>query len=445
MHAPGIPMSETSLRNSRTLSPADSGKEVVVKGWAQEIRNLGGISFLIMRDRYGVVQITAPKKKIAPEVMGVLTSLSRESVVKVTGMVKAAEQAKGGVEIIPSTIEVLSAAASPLPMGVIDKVNVEADTRFDHRFMDLRRPEARAVFEIKSMALNLIDRFLVDEGFVEVFTPKIVASGAEGGATLFQLKYFDHMAYLAQSPQLYQARLMSAGLAGVSVTAPAFRAEPSDTVRHVSEFVSFDGELAFIDSMADVLDVVERCTRSVIEGIAAQATPQLELLNASVSVPKAPYPVIEYKDAVEMVQGTGMKIELGDDLGTEGEKALGEVMKEKGYDMYWIVEYPEEAKPFYIMEKDGTPYSYSFDLDYKGQEISSGGQREHRYDHLVARMQKKGLDPEAFGFYLDAFKFGMPPHGGWGIGVERLVQKMLDLPNIRETILFPRDRVRLVP
>ena len=197
--------------------------------------------------------------------------------------------------------------------------------------------------------------------------------------------------------------------------------------------------------MADVLDVVERCTRSVIEGIASQAAPQLELLNTTVSVPKAPYPVIEYKDAVEMVQGTGMKIELGDDLGTEGEKALGEVMKEKGYDMYWIVEYPEEAKPFYIMEKDGTPYSYSFDLDYKGQEISSGGQREHRYDHLVARMQKKGLDPEAFGFYLDAFKFGMPPHGGWGIGVERLVQKMLDLPNIRETILFPRDRVRLVP
>jgi aspartyl-tRNA synthetase len=438
-------MSEVALRNSRTLSPADSGTEVVVKGWAQEIRNLGGISFLIIRDRYGVVQITAPKKKIAPEIMSVLTSMARESVVKVTGTAKAAEQAKGGVEIIPSMIEVLSAAASPLPMGVIDKVNVEADTRFDHRFMDLRKPEARAVFEIKSMALSLIDRFLVDEGFVEVFTPKIVASGAEGGATLFQLKYFEQMAYLAQSPQLYKQMLMSTGLDRVFEIGPAFRAEPSDTVRHVSEFVSFDGELAFIDSMADVLDVVERCTRSVIEGIVEKAAPQLEVLNVMVSVPRSPYPVIEYKDAVEMVQGTGMRIELGDDLGTEGEKALGEVMKGKGHDMYWIVEYPEEAKPFYIMEKDGTPYSYSFDLDYKGQEISSGGQREHRYDHLVARMQKKGLDPAAFGFYLDAFKYGMPPHGGWGLGVERLVQKMLDLPNIRETILFPRDRVRLVP
>jgi nondiscriminating aspartyl-tRNA synthetase len=438
-------MSESTLRNSRSLSPADAEKEVVVKGWAQEIRNLGGISFLIIRDRYGTVQITAPKKKIVPEVMTALTSLARESVVKVTGTAKSANQVKGGVEIIPSSIEILSAAASPLPMGVVDKVNVEADTRFDHRFMDLRKPEVRAVFEIKSLVLNLIDQFLIDEGFVEVFTPKIVASGAEGGATLFQLRYFDKTAYLAQSPQLYKQMLMSTGLDRIFEIGPAFRAEPSDTARHVSEFISFDGEMAFIDSMTDVLAVIERCTQSVISGVEARAKAQLEILNATIAVPKAPYPVIAYKDAVEMVQSTGMNIKLGDDLGTEGEKALGEVMKGKGYEMYWIVEYPEEAKPFYIMEKDGTPYSYSFDLDYKGQEISSGGQREHRYDHLVARMQKKGLDPESFRFYLDAFQFGMPPHGGWGIGIERLVQKMLNLPNIRETILFPRDRIRLVP
>ncbi len=438
-------MSEATLRNSRTLAPADAEKSIVVKGWAQEIRNLGGISFLIIRDRYGLVQVTAPKKKVSPEVLSTLTSLSRESVVKVTGIAKAANQVKGGVEVIPQDIEVLSPAASPLPMGVVDKVNVEADTRYDHRFMDLRRPEARAVFEIKSLAHSLIDQFLVDEGFVEVFTPKIVASGAEGGSTLFQVNYFDRPAYLAQSPQLYKQMLMSTGLDRVFEIGPAFRAEPSDTVRHVSEFISFDGEMAFIDSMNDVLDVIERCTQTVIKGLAERAGPQLEVLGAEARVPKAPYPVIEYKDAVEMVQGTGMRIELGDDLGTEGEKALGEIMKERGNDMYWIVEYPEEAKPFYIMEKDGTPFSYSFDLDYMGQEISSGGQREHRYDRLVERMRKKGLDPESFRFYLDAFQYGMPPHGGWGLGVERMLQKMLGLSNIRETILFPRDRVRLVP
>lgn len=438
-------MSEAIARSAKTISPADADKEVTVQGWVQEVRNLGGISFLQLRDRYGIIQITAPKKKIAPEVMETLGSLARESVVKVTGTAKASQQAKGGVEIIPSRVEVLSSAATPLPMGVVDKVNVEADTRFDHRFMDLRKPEVRAVFEIKSQVLSLIDQYLVDNGFVEVFTPKIVASGAEGGATLFELKYFGRCAYLAQSPQLYKQMLMSTGLDRVFEIGPAFRAEPSDTVRHVSEFISFDGEMAFIESQNDILAMIEGCTQAAIKGVQEKCKAQLETLNVTVALPKAPYPVVEYKDAVDMVAGEGMKIALGEDLGTEGEKLLGEVMARKGYEMYWIVEYPEEAKPFYIMEKDGTPFSYSFDLDYKGQEISSGGQREHRFDHLVARMQKKGLDPSSFGFYLNAFKYGMPPHGGWGLGVERLVQKMLNLPNIRETILFPRDRIRLVP
>lgn len=417
----------------------------MVQGWAQDIRNLGGISFLQLRDRHGIVQITAPKKKTAPEIMEIMASLPRESVVKVTGLAKASKQAKGGVEVLPSNIEVLSAAASPLPMGVIDKVNVEADTRFDHRFMDLRKPNVRAVFEIKSQVLSLIDQYLVKNGFTEVFTPKLVASGAEGGATLFQLRYFDQTAYLAQSPQLYKQMLMSAGLDRVFEIGPAFRAEPSDTVRHVSEFISFDGEMAFIESQRDVQQMIEGCTQAVIAGVMERCKPQLEILGAEVTLPKTPYPVLAYEDAVEMVAAEGMKVELGEDLGTEGEKLLGEIMSRQGNDMYWIQEYPEEAKPFYIMEKDGSPYSFSFDLDYKGQEISSGGQREHRYDRLVERMEKKGLDPQSFNFYLEAFRFGMPPHGGWGLGVERLVQKMLDLPNIREAILFPRDRVRLVP
>ena len=362
-----------------------------------------------------------------------------------TGTAKASAQAKSGVEVIPSKLEVLSSAAAPLPMGVIDKVNVEPDTRFDHRFMDLRKPETRAVFEIKSTVLSLIDQYLVDNGFVEIFTPKLVASGAEGGATLFELRYFDQPAYLAQSPQLYKQMLMSTGLDRVFEIGPAFRAEPSDTVRHVSEFISFDGEMAFIESQRDVQRMIEGCTQAVIGGVIERCRPQLELLGADVTLPKAPYPIIEYKDAVEMVAAEGMRIAQGDDLGTEGEKLLGSIMASQGNEMYWIEEYPEEAKPFYIMEKEGTPFSYSFDLDYKGQEISSGGQREHRYDHLTARMEKKGLDPASFNFYLEAFKYGMPPHGGWGLGVERLIQKMLDLPNIREAILFPRDRVRLVP
>jgi nondiscriminating aspartyl-tRNA synthetase len=442
----GVLMSDGApLRDSRSISLNDAEQNVTVHGWVQDVRNLGGISFLILRDRHGILQITAPKKKVSGDIMETLSTIPRESVVEIVGVVKESKQAKKGLEIIPSQIDVLSRAASPLPLGIVDKVNVEYDTRFNNRFMDLRKPEVRAVFEIKSLTLDLIGDYLIDRDFVEVFTPKIVASGAEGGATLFELKYFNHLAYLAQSPQLFKQMLMSTGLDRIFEISPAFRAELSDTVRHVSEFISFDGEMAFIRSQRDVLDVIEGCTQSVIRGVRDRGKEHLEALGVEVSVPREPYPTVTYEQAIDLLSSEGMELSLGEDLGTEGEKVLGEVMGRKGYDMYWIVEYPEEAKPFYIMEKDGTIFSHSFDLDYRGQEISSGGQREHRYDRLMQRMQKKCLDPSTFKFYLDAFAYGMPPHGGWGLGVERLVQKMLGLSNIRDAILFPRDRNRLVP
>ncbi len=433
------------LYDSKSITASEYDKEITVEGWVQEVRNLGGISFLILRDRYGVVQVTAPKKKISLELLQAINSISRESVVRVTGTVKPSTQVKSGYEIIPSSLMLQSPALTPLPMGVVDKVEVETETRFNHRYMDLRKPEVRAIFEIKSLTMRLIDEYLADNGFVEVFTPKLVASGAEGGATLFKIDYFGKVAYLAQSPQLYKQMLMSTGLDRVFEIGPAFRAEPSDTARHVSEFVSFDGEMAHIDSQADVMAMIEGCMQFVISEVKERGARSLEVMGREMMIPKAPYPVLSYEKAVGLVQGTGFRIDLGDDMGTEAEKLLGDLMAQDGHERYCIFEYPEEAKPFYIMEKDGTPYSHSFDLDYKGQEISSGGQREHRYDRLVQRMEKKGLDPRSFGFYLNAFAYGMPPHGGWGLGVERMVQKMLGLSNVRETILFPRDRNRLVP
>lgn len=432
-------------RSSITITKEDFDQEVTIRGWVQDVRNLGGISFVILRDRYGVLQIAVPKKKVPPELFEALTTIPRESVVCVAGIVKESKQAKMGFEIVPKSMEVLSKAASPLPLGVVDKVGVEVETRFNNRFMDLRKAETRAVFEIKSLVLDLIDESLEKEGFVEVFTPKIVASGAEGGASLFEIKYFDKPAYLAQSPQLYKQILMSTGLDKVYEIGPAFRAEPSDTIRHVSEFISFDGEMAFISSQRDVMDVIERCMIEVIKGVSERGSKQLETIGAQIVVPRSPFPVLTYSDAVDILISKGRMIKEGDDLGTEDEKVLGEVMKSRGSDMYWIIEYPESSKPFYIMEKEGTPFSHSFDLDFAGQEIASGGQREHRYDALTNRMEKKGLDTSSFRFYLDAFMYGMPPHGGWGLGLERFVQKMLGLPNIREAILFPRDRNRLVP
>ncbi|MDR0778940.1 MAG: aspartate--tRNA(Asn) ligase [Methanomassiliicoccaceae archaeon] len=431
------------LRDSKTISAADTA--VTIKGWVQDIRNLGGISFVIIRDRYGTIQVTMPKKKIAPELFEGLTTLSRESVVSITGDVKTSDQTELGVEIIPSSFELYSNAAVPLPMGVIDKVNVEMDTRLNNRFMDLRKPEIRAIFELKSLMLELLNEAMTSNGFLQVFTPKVVASGAEGGSTLFKLDYFGRPAYLAQSPQLYKQMLMSTGLDRIYEVGPAFRAEHSNTNRHVTEFISFDGEMSWISSQSDVMSMIEKIIDHILNGLKEKGKKQLAVLGKDVNVPSVPYPVLTYSECLKMLSSAGMELKDGDDLGTEGEKLIGDIMAAKGQEMYWIAEYPELEKPFYIMEKDGTPYSFSFDLDYKGQEISSGGQREHRYDKLVERMKKKGLDPESFDFYTDAFKYGMPPHGGWGIGLERLLVKMLDLPNIREAILFPRDLSRLSP
>ena len=433
----------TAVRDSSNITVEDG--TATVKGWVQDVRALGGIAFVTLRDRFGTIQITLPKKKIDPALFEELTKLPRESVVAVTGEVKASNQTALGLEIIPSAVEVYSKAATPLPLGVVDKVNVEMDTRLNHRFMDLRKPEIRAIFELKAMMVELIEECVRENGFNQVYTPKINAAGAEGGAELFKIQYFDRPAFLAQSPQLYKQILMSTGLDRVFELGPAFRAELSNTNRHVTEFISFDGEMSWIENEEEVMAMIETIIDHVLTGLKERGKKQLELLGKEIKVPARPYPILTYSECLKMVQDAGLPLKEGDDLGTEGEKIIGDKMAEKGVELYFIAEYPEEAKPFYIMEKDGTPYSFSFDLDYKGQEISSGGQREHRYDRLVARMEKKGLNPADFEFYLEAFRYGMPPHGGWGIGIERLLVKMLDLGNIREAILFPRDPARLTP
>ncbi len=433
----------TAVRDSSNITVEDG--TATVKGWVQDVRALGGIAFVTLRDRFGTIQITLPKKKIDPALFEELTKLPRESVVAVTGEVKASNQTALGLEIIPSAVEVYSKAATPLPLGVVDKVNVEMDTRLNHRFMDLRKPEIRAIFELKAMMVELIEECVRENGFNQVYTPKINAAGAEGGAELFKIQYFDKPAFLAQSPQLYKQILMSTGLDRVFELGPAFRAELSNTNRHVTEFISFDGEMSWIENEEEVMAMIETIVDHVLTGLKERGKKQLEILGKEINVPARPYPILTYSECLKMVQDAGLPLKEGDDLGTEGEKIIGDKMAEKGVELYFIAEYPEEAKPFYIMEKDGTPYSFSFDLDYKGQEISSGGQREHRYDRLVARMEKKGLNPADFEFYLEAFRYGMPPHGGWGIGIERLLVKMLDLGNIREAILFPRDPARLTP
>ncbi len=433
---------------SGEIRPESYGKQVTVAGWVQDLRNLGGISFLQLRDRMGVLQITTLKKR-SKEIFEQVASIPRESVVIITGTVKESKEARAGFEILPDKVTVLSKAETPLPLGVVDKVGADLDTRLNNRFLDLRKEEVRAIFQIEAKAQEGIRGYLSSHGFVEVHTPKIVAAGAEGGATLFPVKYFERSAYLAQSPQLYKQNLMATGLDRVYEIAPAFRAEASDTIRHIAEFVSLDVELAFIESSEDVMAVAEDLTIAGLEHVMAHAKAELARLGVTLQMPMRPFPRIGYKEAVELVQSEGVRISHGDDLGTEGEKALGELMKrDKKADLYFITEFPTSLKrgTFYAMRNDKDPeLTGYFDLDFRGQEIVSGGQREHRYDVLVEQMRENNLGLDSFEFYLKAFRFGMPPHGGFGFGVERFVQKMLDLPNIREAVLYPRDRSRLVP
>ncbi|MCK5548419.1 MAG: aspartate--tRNA(Asn) ligase, partial [Thermoplasmata archaeon] len=271
------------------------------------------------------------------------------------------------------------------------------------------------------------------------------ATATEGGTELFHIQYFEKDAYLNQSPQLYKQMLMATGLDRVFEIAPAYRAELSDTVRHISEFTSYDAEVAFIESQEEVLDILENSVAHGMTHVKSMVGKILESLGVDVQIPKTPIPRITYSEALEMLDSKGKTIKSGDDIDTEGEKIIGGFMKEKGHDLYYIIEYPWSAQPFYKMVKDDDELTHSFDLGYKGDEMASGGQREHRVDVLVKRMKEKGLNPDDFEFYLKTFRYGMPPHGGWGLGIERLVQKMLDLPNIRETVIFPRDRMRLVP
>lgn len=433
------------LRSLASIGPDDTGHEVSCAGWVEDVRNLGGIAFLIVRQREGTLQVTV-KKKGHEALFDAASKVVRESAIVARGVVQSNKEVRNGWELLASSVEVLAEAAAPLPLPVADKVGAEMDTRLDNRFLDLRKPERRAIFRVRSVVLDAIRAHLRRQGFVEVQTPKLAGAGAEGGATLFETTYFGRRAYLSQSPQLYKQILMATGLDRVVEIAPAFRAEPSDTVRHVTEFTSFDAEVAWIEGLEDVLRVLEETVAYAIEAVRSEGKAELDALGASPKAPRLPLKRLPYPEALEVLRSRGKRVRDGDDLDTEAQKVLGKALAEEGHELYFLTEYPIAIKPFYIMAKPGDlEASLSFDLEYKGDEMASGGQREHRVEPLVARMKDKGLDPASFEFYLKAFRYGMPPHGGWGFGVDRFVQKLLDLPNIREAILFPRDRHRLVP
>jgi aspartyl-tRNA synthetase len=404
---------------------------------------LGGLTFLTLRDREGSVQVTAKKGREPEEIFRMIAGITRESCVRVTGNVHEAKSAPGGIEIIPVKVELVTKAETPLPMDIVGKIETNIDTRFDYRYLDIRNPKTTAVFRIKSEVLYATRECFRKWGFIDVQTAVIQAAGAEGGSTLFPVIYYQKEAFLRQSPQLYKQMLMASGLDRVCEIGPVFRAEKFHTTRHVSEFTSIDGEMAWIESEEDNLKFLENLMHDVMKHIKQACAKELKLLGQEIIVPKLPFPRLNYEECLKILNEHGENLKFGDDMADVQEKKLGEIMAKKGHEWYFITKFPSESKPFYIMY-DGK-VSRGYDMDWKGLEMCSGGQREHRFEKLKDNLRSKGLDPEKFTFYTDAFRYGIAPHGGFGIGLDRLVQKICGLDNVKEAIMFPRTPERMAP
>lgn len=434
----------TQRRLARELRSLD-GVTVRIAGHLEDYRALGGVAFALVRDGSGTTQVTLKKGVADPALFDLFQAAPRESVVEVEGVARKSEKSNRGVELFPTSARVITAAEVPLPLGVVDKVGADLDTRLNHRVLDLRKPANRAIFELRSAVLEGFRAAFRHLGFLEIETPKILRQGAEGGATLFRLDYFGEPAFLAQSPQLYKQMLMAAGFERVFEIGPVFRAEPSDTVRHITEIGMLDGEMAFIDSAEDLRVTLEEAVCRTISHARTALTETGNPLVARLTDPPRPFPRLPFSTVVEWLGHPGSEEELG----TEDEKKLGEIVQQKlGVPLYFITDFPTAAKAqtFYAQRQDEHPeLTAYFDLDFAGLEIASGGPREHRLDRLTANIRSAGLDPAKFPGYLEAFRFGMPPHGGWGFGIDRFTQALAGVSNIREVRLFPRDRYRLEP
>lgn len=418
------------------LDPSMEGKKVAVGGWVEDIRELGKLTFLTLRDVTGVAQIVLVGEDSLKQIKG----LTRQSVIKVTGVVQKSKARDFAFEIKSEKIDTLTIAIQPLPIDPIGRLESNIDNRLNARALDLRNQKTSAIFKLRHHTLASIRKTLTEKSFLEVNTPKLIGSASEGGANLFALKYFEKQAYLAQSPQLYKEQL-TIGLERVFEIASYYRAEKSHTVRHLTEFTSVDIEAAFMD-YSDVMDVLESVVLDVFEYTAKNCTTEQKALDIEIKKPSAPFERITYKKAIEELAQDGIKLEMGDDLQDAHLRKLGE--RHPGF--YFLIDWPMKLKPFYIHEKDDDQtLSRSFDLQYGYLELSSGGTRLHDPVKLKSRLIEQGLNPVQFEDHLRAFDWGMPPHSGWGLGLDRLMSVLTKIDNVREVVLYPRDPERLFP
>ena len=441
------------------------GTEVTICGFMEANRGKGAICFVDLRDGTGKLQVFLKADNVGENDLDLVQRMTRESTLQFTGTVaqKRPPKLKDGespppptYELVAASVNVLTRANAPLPLGITDTVSIGLDTRLDNRFLDLRRAHVNAMFTLRARVLQYGREHLIGEGFKEINTPKIIASASEGGTNLFPMMYFDTPAFLSQSPQLYKQLAVLGGMERVFEIGPAFRAENHDTYRHLNEFISFDIEAAWMTD-EDVMGVQERMIHHIWKSVAQNDQAHIDTINAfretqelepiSVEVPSLPFPRIDYCDAIKMVQDAGQDIQWGDDI----DSSHCDIIAEKYPGFHFLPRWPMAMKPFYIHHVSGEngvtgeQLSRGFDLNYGRDEMTSGGQREHNVDVLEQNLRNKGLNPDDFSFYTDGFRFGAPPHAGWGLGVARLLMVLTGSRNVRETVLFPRDRQRVTP
>jgi len=421
------------------VKPDMDGEEITLFGWVQETRDLGGIRFIILQDREGTIQVTVLRKKVSSEVLSKSDALQKRFSIGVKGAVKKTQMTPRGVEVLPKEIRIFN-TAEQLPIDIGGKTPANLEACLDARALDLCQEKNVAVFKIQHIAVEAIRSFLFERGFLEVHTPRIIASATEGGAALFSVDFFDRKAFLAQSPQLYKEELVMS-LEKVFEIGPFFRAEMSHTRRHLSEFVSIDIEEAFADA-EDVMKILEQLMQYTCRSVVEKCQKELATLKYNLKVPEVPFKRITYSQILEELKREGLDVKWGEDIPTPAFRTVGKLHP----DFYFIIDWPTEAKAFYIKPRDDKPeISEGFDLMWRWIELVSGGTRIASKELLIKRLREKGLNPESFKHHLQAFDYGMPPHAGWAIGLERFTMVLTGKKNIRETTLYPRDKFRLTP
>ncbi|MGA2574331.1 MAG: aspartate--tRNA(Asn) ligase [Candidatus Methanomethylicaceae archaeon] len=425
----------------------DAEKEVTVSGWVHKLRDLGKLKFIVLRDSEGLLQVTLKKGVTSPDLIDLADSLREEDVIAVTGIVKPTKIAPKERELSPTKIEVLSKVYSSLPISVSGNIDSNLDTRLNFRVLDLRRPEVLSVFKIQAKLVEGMQEYLSKEGFRQVFTPCLMGAASESGAEVFPVVYFNKSAFLRQDPQLHRQLAVISGLDRIYDLGPSWRAEPSHTPRHLCEHRGCAVELGFIRDEREVIKVEEELVQAGLSKVRDTCKEELELLGKKVEVPTSPFPEIRFPDVYRILEEHGKKIPFGEDYDRESEAILAKYIKEKHKaDFFFVNRFPFKIKPFYVMRVDEDPlWARSVDLVCKGLELSSGGQREHRYEKIMEQVKEKGMSTVSMQWFTEFFRYGAPPHGGFNIGIERMTMQLLDIANIQEAVLFPRTPDRLLP